>query len=111
MRMNPYLLFSGQCREAFQLYEKALGGKIVFMLTNGESPMADQTPPERRDQVMHATLNVGSAVLMGSDAPPEHYTKPAGFSVTLNPEDPADAERLFKALSDGGTVKMPLQKT
>ena len=48
---------------------------------------------------------------MASDAPPDHYRKPQGFSVSLNLSDPAEAERIFQALAENGTVQMPLQQT
>ena len=48
---------------------------------------------------------------MASDAPPGHFHQPQGFSVSLQVEDPADAERRFKALAEGGTVNMPFGKT
>jgi PhnB protein len=111
MQINPYLAFNGKCEEAFNLYAKVLNGKILFKMTNGESPMADQTPPEQRNRIMHATLQVGDRLIMGADAPPNYYTKPGGFSVSVNCKDLAEAERVFKALSEGGEVKMPLGKT
>ncbi len=111
MQLNSYLNFDGQCAAAFQFYERCLGGKIQMMMTYGESPMAEQVTPESRDKVMHVTLAVGDGVLMGSDAPPERYEKPQGFFVNIGMEDPADSERLFQALSENGTVRMPLQKT
>jgi PhnB protein len=111
MEMNPYLLFDGRCEAAFRFYEKVLGGKIVFMMRHGESPMAEQTPPDARDQIMHARLAVGDEVLMGSDAPGDCYEEAKGFSVTLSYDDPAEAERVFNALAEQGTVRMPFQKT
>ena len=60
---------------------------------------------------MHAQLSIGDALLFGSDAPPDNYEKPQGLSVALAVQDPADAERKFKALSEGGNVTMPLQET
>ena len=48
---------------------------------------------------------------MGSDAPPQYYKKPQGFSVSLGLKDPAKAESIFKALSEKGAVEMPLQQT
>ena len=104
MQLNPYLLFDGQCEAAFKFYEKCLGGKIVAKVTYGESPMAKDTPPERHNKILHARLMVGDNVLMGSDAP-------QGFSVTLGVDTPAEAERIFKALSEKGTLHMPLQET
>jgi PhnB protein len=111
MELNPYLNFNGRCEAAFKFYEKCLGGKIIMMMTHGQSPMADQTPADWRDKIMHARMTVGDRVLMGSDAPPEHYQKPQGFSVSLSVTDPADAERKFNALAQNGTVQMPLQQT
>jgi PhnB protein len=69
------------------------------------------TPPEWKKKIMHAAASVGGATIMGSDAPPGHYHKPQGFSVSLLVEDLADAERKFKALSDGGRVDMAFAKT
>jgi PhnB protein len=82
-----------------------------MMLRHGESPMAEQVPPEWRDRIMHARLVVGDKVLMGSDAPPDHYEQPRGFSVSIGIDDPGEAERIFQAMAEKGTVRMPLQKT
>jgi PhnB protein len=109
--VNPYLIFDGQCEAAFKFYEQCLGGKIEAMITNGNSPIVDQVPVERHNQILHARLVVGDQVLMGSDSPPEHYEKPQGFSVSLNIDAPAEAERIFNALAEKGTVRLPLQET
>ena len=104
MQLNPYLTFDGQCEAAFRFYEQALGGKIAAMMTYADTPAAEHTPPEARGKIIHARLVVGDTVLMGSDAPAERYEKMQGFSVTLNIDEPAEAERVFNALSAGGTV-------
>ena len=111
MQLNPYLLFNGQCEAAFKLYEEILGGEIVAMITHAGTPAETQVPPEWRAKIMHARLIVGEQVLMGSDAPPAHFQPPQGFSVSIGVDQPEDAERIFKALAESGTVKMPLQKT
>ena len=111
MKLNPYLAFDGRCREAFEFYEKALGGKIVFIQTIGESPMAASTPPEAHGRVMHASLHVGDQVLQGADAPPGQFTKPAGFCVATHFDDVFEAERVFNALAQDGKVQMPFQAT
>ena len=111
MKLNPYLAFDGRCREAFDFYEKALGGTIAFIQTMGESPMAANTPPEAHDRVMHVTLHVGDQVLQGADAPPGNFTKPAGFCVAVHYDEPAEGERVFNALATGGKVQMPFQAT
>jgi PhnB protein len=111
MNVNPYLNFNGNCAEAFRLYEKVLGGRIEALTTHGESPIADQVPATWRDSVLHARLVVGDTVLMASDSPPEHYTKPSGVYVSLQVEDPVEADRIFYALADQGSVTMPIDKT
>jgi PhnB protein len=110
VQLNPYLLFSGQCEAAFKFYEQCLGGKIVMMLTHEESPMAEQVSSEWRNKIMHIRLEVGDKVLMGSDAPPDHYEAPKGFSVSLGIKDPAEAERIFHALAENGTCKCRSRK-
>jgi PhnB protein len=111
MQLNPYLTFNGQCEAAFKFYEQCLGGKIVMMMNHGESPMAEQTVEAWRDKILHAQLAIGDIVLMGSDSPPDYFEKPQGFSVNLQIEDVAEAERVFQALAESGTVRMPLQET
>jgi PhnB protein len=111
MQLNPYLTFGGQCEAAFKFYAKVLGGKIEAMMPHEGTPAAEHVPPEWRSKIMHARLTVGDKVLMGSDAPPAHHEPMKGFSVTLGIEDPADAERIFHALAENGTVRMPIQQT
>jgi PhnB protein len=111
MDLNPYLTFDGQCEAAFEFYERCLGGKIVTMMNHEDSPIADQVPADWGKRIMHARLTVGDSVLMGSDSPPEHYEEPKGFSVALQLKQPAEAERVFQALAEGGTVLMPIQQT
>lgn len=111
MQLNPYLLFNGQCEAAFKFYERCLGGKIAFKITNGESPMAKDTPKERHNQILHARFVVGDNVLMGSDCPPERYEEPKGFSISLSIDTAEEAERIFASLSEKGKVHMPLHET
>ncbi len=115
MKLNPYLSFDGQCRQAFEFYQQLLGGEIVMTQTYGETPMSDQIAAEAQDRIAHIRLVVGDAVLMASDAPPGegcgHYQKPQGIEVTLNFDDVAEAQRIFDALAEGGTVQMGFEKT
>ena len=110
MRANPYLTFNGNCKAAFELYAKVLGGTPEIM-TYGQSPAAEQTPKEQHDRVLHAHLKAGDVVLMGSDAPPQFFSQPQGFSVAIGGVTPEEAERIFRALSEGGMVKMPIAET
>ncbi|MGH9622456.1 MAG: VOC family protein [Bryobacteraceae bacterium] len=111
MQVNPYLFFNGQCEAAFQFYEQCLGGKIVAIHRFEGSPMTEHVPSDWGNKVMHVTLQAGDQVLMGSDATGEYYQKPQGFRVCLGFQNTGEAERVFKALSDSGTVHMPFQKT
>jgi PhnB protein len=111
MQLSPHLNFNGNCETAFKFYEKCLGAKITFMMPYEGSPLANEVPAEWRGKILHASLQVGDALILGADAPPGRYEKPQGFSVTLSPKDPAEAERIFVGLSDGGRVTMPMQET
>ncbi|MEO8737207.1 MAG: VOC family protein [Edaphobacter sp.] len=111
MQMDPYLFFNGNCEEAFKFYEQLFGGKIEAMMTHEGTPAEEHTPSEWRKKILHARMVVGDRVLMGSDAPPDHSEKPQGFSVSLQITDPAEAERIFNALSKSGTIGMPFQQT
>lgn len=111
MQVTPYLNFNGNCAEAFRFYEQVLGGKIESMKTHGDSPMADQVPPGWGDRVLHARFILDDQILMASDSPPEYYEKPQGLYISLNIDKPADAQRIFNALAEGGEVKMPFEKT
>jgi PhnB protein len=107
----PYVFYDGNCEAAFKFYEKALGAKIEMLLRNEEAPPEMPSPPERKKKIMHGRVSIGGQTLMGSDAPPDHFHKPQGFSVSLTVSDPAAAERKFKALLEGGSVNMPFGKT
>jgi PhnB protein len=111
MQPHTYLVFKGQCEEAFNFYAERLGGRIVTMLTHEGVPAASQVPAEWKSKILHATIQVGDKLLMGADAPPEHYQQPQGFSVMAAVSDVEEAERVFHALADGGTVRMPIQQT
>ena len=111
MQMTPYLTFNGQCEAAFRFYEERLGAKITCMMTYGETPAAEHSPPDMQDKVIHARLTLGDDVLMGSDAPQGRYEETRGFSVALGIDEPAEAERVFHALAEGGSVCMPIEET
>lgn len=111
MQLITYLNFNGTAAEALKFYAEVFQGEIVELLTYGESPMCDQTPPEQRDQVMHAALKIGDAMIFGGDTPLSMFHKPQGFAVAITLEELPRAERIFAALSEGGEVRMPIQET
>lgn len=110
MQAIPYLNFDGRCAEAFAFYREALGGEIVYSTTYGESPMRDELPPESHGCIMHCHLVADGAEIMGADGPPPHDGH-GNTCVNLMIDTIEQAERVFAALSAGGTVQMPLQET
>jgi PhnB protein len=81
------------------------------MMTYSESPVGEQMQTEWRKRILHTTLSVGNYLLQGADVPQGDYQRPQGFSVMLNVEDAAEAERIFSSLSQNGAVQIPLQET
>ena len=111
MSLNPYLYFNGQCEEAFTFYEKRLGGKITFLMRYEGSPMAGQAPTGYAKKVLHAGLALGDGLLEGCDASPGEYQKPQSFCVMFRPKDAKEADRVFEALAEDGTVQGHFQAT
>jgi PhnB protein len=107
--MNTYVNFAGKCGDAFRFYEQHLGGKIGMMMTHGQAPEPSRVKPELKDAVLHARISIGGTELMGADIPSAEPMRSAYLS--LGVESDAEAERVFKALSDGGEVFMPMQET
>jgi len=111
MQLSVHLNFDGQCAAAFRQYHRLFGGRLSTLMTYGESPMADRVPVEWRDRIVHATLSLDGMELMGADVAPESYTSPQGFAVVLNIDDVERARELFGSLAEGGTLRLPFQKT
>ena len=111
MSINPYLFFNGDCAEAFRFYQQVLGGDLHVM-TNAEAPSdADSMPGAKPDQVMHASLTLPDALLMGSDDPTSDGGPKVGVAVAYTAPDTDSARRIFDGLSAGGEVQMPFEAT
>ncbi|HTD13008.1 MAG TPA: VOC family protein [Steroidobacteraceae bacterium] len=111
MQTAPHLHFNGNCGEAFKAYADTLGGEIAFSLTYGEAPGAEKAPPELRNKIIHARLDLGGQFLTGCDVPPGTFQAPQGFNVLASIAKLDEAERAFKTLSQGGTVTMHFAET
>ncbi len=112
MQVNPYLFFDGNCREAFAFYAQCLGIEVKAMLTSADTPLCDSMPAGMRDKIMHACIDLGDSLLMGSDwMSADPFQQPTGFRVNISTPSTAEAKRLFESLSAGGQVHMPLEKT
>jgi PhnB protein len=108
-----YLSFDGRCEEAFKRYEKVFKGKILMMMRHSDAPPGSGVPQnsETANRIMHARLEVGGRLLMGGDAPAHGSSKPQGFCVSVAVDDPAEAERIFGQLSEGGAIVMAIGET
>lgn len=107
-RLNPYLSFAGNARQAMEFYQEVLGGTLV-MNTFGEFGSAGEP---FADQIMHAMLETEAGyTLMASDTPPGmSHTPGDNITISLSGED-ADLLRGYWAkLSEGGTVSVPLER-
>ena len=110
MQVMTQLAFKGQCREAFELYEKVLSGRISVMNTFGGS--AAKLPPgstaSAPDQIRFAELQVGDYAILGNDVPEQEYRPMQGFNLALHVKTAVEARRIFAAFSEGGHVVTPL---
>jgi PhnB protein len=111
MQTNLHLVFDGQCSEAFAFYENAFKGKIQMCMKYGEAPGQTTVPAEMKDKVMHMSMPLGSLLLMGCDAPADKRSPLGGFQVSVSMTDEAEVKRIYAALSEGGSVQMPLIPT
>ena len=112
MQASPHLHFKGNCREAFNFYAETFGGRIAFAMTYGGDPRAAaQTPPEARDQIIHARLEFGNHAVMGCDAPGERYQKPQGFNVLATVQELPGGRAGLHGPRPGRPVVMPFGPT
>ncbi|HEY0834074.1 MAG TPA: VOC family protein [Azospirillum sp.] len=114
MLVQPYLFFEGRCEEALDFYRRTLGAEVLMLMRYKDSPetcAAGMIPPGAEDKVMHASVRIGETTVMASDGRCSGQTGFQGFSLSLTVADEAEADRVFAALGDGGTVFMPLGKT
>jgi PhnB protein len=108
MRLDIYVNYPGHCEEAFRFYEQHLGGKITGVVRHAEQPNPN-VPPDWSDKVLHARIEIGTAVLMGADIPKAEPMRSAYLTLTLDGE--ADAERVYAVLGDGGEIFMKMTQT
>ena len=111
--VEPYLTFGGHCEEALEFYQQAIGAKVVMVMHFDECP--DPMPegmlaPGFEKKVMHSSFWVGNSMIMASDGC-NPSSKFEGFSLSISVADEAEADKVFAALSEGGKVNMPLEKT
>jgi PhnB protein len=115
LAVNPYLTFPGTTEQAFAFYRSVFGGDFAALMRFGESPMGGQVPASEKTKIMHVSLPLpGGGVLMGSDSCEGFGPKLSvgnNFTISITTESEAETTKLFTALSAGGQVGMPPQKT
>lgn len=108
-RLDPYLNFDGNTKEAMEFYQKNLGGKLFVQKFSEVEGMP--APPGYEDKVMHASLDADGIMIMASEAMPgQGVTKGTNVHLCLSGNDTDRLTKLFNGLSAGGKVTMPLEK-
>ena len=114
MKIHAYLNFEDKTEEAFRFYEKVLGGKLTEIYRFGIMPPQGgvELTPEQKNRVMHVALQLPDGqMIMGSDMLPGMGPKRVegnNFSISVHPTSIQEADRIFGALTEGGTVMMPM---
>lgn len=109
MKLYSYLNFNGNCRAAFDYYSQHLGGKVTMMLNHEQAPNSGQVPPDWKNAVLHARMNIGGTELLAADIPNAQPMRSAYLTVKVDSID--EAERIYAALSVGGEIFMPMAET
>lgn len=109
MKLDIYVNYPGHCKDAFQFYEKNLGGKITLMLTHQQQPEAANVPADWKNAILHARIEIGNTVLMGADIPNAEPMRSAYLTLTLG--SAKEAERIYALLSREGEIFMKMEET
>jgi PhnB protein len=111
MRINSYLTFSGNCREAMTFYHDCLGGELAFQ-TVGESPLSQKMPKQMKDAILHATLTKEALVLQASDMVPQTgLVKGNTISLSLDCSSEEEIKKVYTKLSVKNKTHHPLEDT
>lgn len=111
LRISPHLTFDGDCKAAFEAYQRILGGTLTTLMRYGDSPMAAQIESRWHDRIVHATLVLPDVELVGADLLPQDYETPRGFFVVLNVDGADRGKAIFDALAEQGQVRVPFGAT
>ncbi|MCF3144250.1 VOC family protein [Streptomyces platensis] len=108
-RLNPYISFSGEAKQAMEFYKEVLGGDLAV---NTYGAFGSEAPPGYADKIMHSQLETAAGfTLMAADNPPGTEHKPGNnFAVSLTGDNSDELRGYWQKLSAGGTVAVPLEK-
>jgi PhnB protein len=115
-QVNPYLVFNGNCEEAFNFYKSAFGGEFGYVGRFKDVPPmpGHEIPESANEKIMHVSLPISKeTILMGSDANPNmgDVTFGKNISISVNAGSKNEADDIFQKLSAGGQVTMPMMET
>jgi PhnB protein len=110
MKLSTHLNFPGNCEQAFSYYEQNLGGTILMLMKLSQAPGAGPNTGAE-DPVLHARIQIGNAMLIGNDVPPDHHQPMRSVYLYLSVDSAQEAERVYALLMKGGEAYMPLQET
>lgn len=110
MNVQTYLYFNGNCAEALEFYQTALGVTVTFRMTYAEGP-GSMLRPGWEEKIFHSTVTIGETTINMSDTLPGERTGFGGFALLAHQDSNEEAEHAFSALANEGTVKLPLQQT
>jgi PhnB protein len=110
MKISVQLAFNGQCRQAFEFYEKVLGGKITVMNTFGGNdaalpPGSVEAGPEL---IRFGEIQIGDYAILGNDLKEEDFKPMQGFNISIHTKSVGEAENIFNGLAEGGKIETPL---
>lgn len=112
MKVNTYINFAGNCAEALAFYEKNLGAKIIYKTTFADMPDTANMPGGANPNgILHARFDLGGTLVMASDGPPGQVEPMRSAYLCLGLDTDEEVERIYKVLSGGGEIFMPIQET
>jgi PhnB protein len=107
-KINAYINFKNNCREAMTFYQQCIGGELTLHVVK-ESPMKDMFPPQLQDLILHADLTNGDLTLLGSDMPNDTKGDDGPVSLMLACDTKAELLGYFDKLGAGGKVVHPVE--
>lgn len=110
MKLYTHLNFGGNCEEAFHFYEANLGGKILMMMRQDQSPGSNATGDAGK-AIIHARMAIGDTVLIGNDVPASVFQKIQSVYIYLSVDSSEEAVRVHHLLAEQGQVYMLLEDT
>lgn len=108
-KLNPYLTFKGNCREAMSFYKDCIGGELTLMVV-GETPVAQQMPPEMKNNILHSSLKTDDLEIMATDMQPESFNEGNAMHLCLICKTEEELKAMWDKLSAGGKINQAVHE-